>query len=725
MNSSISSHADIEKLSMFPEEREVLFFPFSSFEIKNIKEVHNNNIDYEIELLYLGKYLKEFKKDKKLIEKENIIPDSEFKKQIVQFGLIKQENVEKSKNIRQLINKYEQYKDNINKKKEEKTDIKKLNKICEINIQKKIKNKNERNNTELSKKNNDNNKEIKNEKILNSTGINENKNKEINKEEKKINRMSNLINIFEKNKNKEIKKDNNNNVQINKIQKNNIDKFENRIKDNINNKKDINNINQTEKQLEINESNNKNNEQKKNDKTRFDKDKNNEQKKNDKTRFDKDKNNEQKDESMEKINEINSYIENFTNNEINLNEEYNNIIYYNDNINDLYSFDKECEYFENSNSGTVIVCIDMEELTLIREEILKQSNYYPFSLILGEVNFEKINKFLNENEKFYCCILNICIYCKNPEKYDKNKLGNNRIFGIYKDKEKVINYIKDFSSIKLKPYPITELITYQKYLHKYKDKHYLISKYYGDLSEDTFKKKYNNIYHLIKNDFDRKDIFDLLDSFSLFKCGPSTGTDNDIIQEFTKTGNFHSFINKNLISPMNNNSYDIVAYFASRIMYSLNSYAQKNDKYCLINEKKLYRGIKVSFATLLRYKRAKGKIIVFPSFSSSSEEEKIANMWLEFSSNDSNRCFSVLFIIKNYYKNNIIPNAIDIQDISVYPGEKEYVFLPFSFYYFKDIKIDLEKKRADIFLETIGKREILENQIKKGKEIEYNERERI
>ena len=206
MNSSISSHADIEKLSMFPEEREVLFFPFSSFEIKNIKEVHNNNIDYEIELLYLGKYLKEFKKDKKLIEKENIIPDSEFKKQIVQFGLIKQENVEKSKNIRQLINKYEQYKDNIIKKKEEKTDIKKLNKICEINIQKKIKNKNERNNTELSKKNNDNNKEIKNEKILNSTGINENKNKEINKEEKKINKMSNLINIFEKNKNKEIKK---------------------------------------------------------------------------------------------------------------------------------------------------------------------------------------------------------------------------------------------------------------------------------------------------------------------------------------------------------------------------------------------------------------------------------------------------------------------------------------------------------------------------------------
>ena len=80
MNYSLSTHADIEDLSFF-KEKEVLFFPFSSFEIKDINQIYDNNeVIYEIKLLYLGKYIKELKKDKNI--KKNIIPDSEFKKEI-------------------------------------------------------------------------------------------------------------------------------------------------------------------------------------------------------------------------------------------------------------------------------------------------------------------------------------------------------------------------------------------------------------------------------------------------------------------------------------------------------------------------------------------------------------------------------------------------------------------------------------------------------------------
>ena len=87
---SLGTHADIEKISYYPNEREVLFFPFSSFEIKEIKEVEiNNNKIYSIKLLYLGKYLKDLENDKAFIQNENIIPDSEFKKQIIESGLIK------------------------------------------------------------------------------------------------------------------------------------------------------------------------------------------------------------------------------------------------------------------------------------------------------------------------------------------------------------------------------------------------------------------------------------------------------------------------------------------------------------------------------------------------------------------------------------------------------------------------------------------------------------
>ena len=71
---NLSTHGDIEKISFYPNEKEVLFFPFSSFEIKNIKEINFNNENiYEIKLLYLGKYLKDIENDNNLISSDILI----------------------------------------------------------------------------------------------------------------------------------------------------------------------------------------------------------------------------------------------------------------------------------------------------------------------------------------------------------------------------------------------------------------------------------------------------------------------------------------------------------------------------------------------------------------------------------------------------------------------------------------------------------------------------
>ena len=111
---SLSSHSDIEKISFYPNEKEVLFFPFSSFEIKNIKEnIINGEKSYVINLLYLGKYLKETEKNKLIIEKENIIPNSEFKNQIIDYGLIKPKKITNN-NTKKLFNSYLKYKNDIN-----------------------------------------------------------------------------------------------------------------------------------------------------------------------------------------------------------------------------------------------------------------------------------------------------------------------------------------------------------------------------------------------------------------------------------------------------------------------------------------------------------------------------------------------------------------------------------------------------------------------------------
>ena len=103
---NLSTHGDLEKISYFPNEREVLFFPFSSFEIKDIKYVNSR---YEIKLLYLGKYLKDIKNN----INENRLPDSKFKKQLTEFGLIPENKIININN-KILYKKYKEYINNDN-----------------------------------------------------------------------------------------------------------------------------------------------------------------------------------------------------------------------------------------------------------------------------------------------------------------------------------------------------------------------------------------------------------------------------------------------------------------------------------------------------------------------------------------------------------------------------------------------------------------------------------
>ena len=131
---NLSTHGDIEKISFFPNEREVLFFPFSSFEIKSLEEKYiGKEKIYEIKLLYLGKYLKDIENDNKLINNEILIPNSKFKEKLEDFGLIKKEILKKI-NIKKIYNEFKKYESEINQRNIS-TITKKINIITgEINI---------------------------------------------------------------------------------------------------------------------------------------------------------------------------------------------------------------------------------------------------------------------------------------------------------------------------------------------------------------------------------------------------------------------------------------------------------------------------------------------------------------------------------------------------------------------------------------------------------------
>ena len=103
---NLSTHGDIEEISCFPKEKEVLFFPFSAFEIKEINK-NEENI-YEIKLLYLGKYLKEIENNESITKNENKIPESKFKNQLILSGLVKKEVIQDI-NPEKLYNSYKEY----------------------------------------------------------------------------------------------------------------------------------------------------------------------------------------------------------------------------------------------------------------------------------------------------------------------------------------------------------------------------------------------------------------------------------------------------------------------------------------------------------------------------------------------------------------------------------------------------------------------------------------
>ena len=203
--------------------------------------------------------------------------------------------------------------------------------------------------------------------------------------------------------------------------------------------------------------------------------------------------------------------------------------------------------------------------------------------------------------------------------------------------------------------------------------------------------------------------------------------DEMIIKEYTRN-TFHGDLNRWLMKGKMKD-YAPVAYFTSRLMFSLNSYAERKNKYCNEDKKVLHRGKKLYYSCLLPYERALGKIILLSGFTSTSDNDEVARTWAgrgretEVYKNSSK--FSVVFTITNLHNNNWISNGIDVHDISKYKNEKEFLFQPFSFYKVKKVDFDVKGRKADISLETVGKKEILEMKIKENKEIKYNEIDNI
>ena len=379
--------------------------------------------------------------------------------------------------------------------------------------------------------------------------------------------------------------------------------------------------------------------------------------------------------------------------------------------------------------GSFIYCKNQDSLKLIREEILNKMKRHPdliFNIITSGASCKDLLKFIEENKEFDNCIKNICIFCWELEKYQKYKNECKKICDVYKKTSDVIDLFLIKTQIK-NHYFKTKLITEEYYTKIYNSRHFEIAQFYGDLNPDIYRINIEKITEIIKREDEEKKLSGnqnkIIEGFSKFELkNDSQNSDELIIKEYLNSS-FSEYLNECLMN-IDQELDESVAYFTSRLIFSLNSYAYKNNMFCIEDKKKIYSGIKLPYSKILSYEKVKDEIITFPHFISTTEDEFLAKNWARRGDSielyNETLHFSVIFIITNIYNNNWISNAINIQNLSDYKGDKGILFLPFSFFRVKEVNVDINNYTADIHLETVGKNEILETQIKKGKQIQYN-----
>ena len=66
---------------------------------------------------------------------------------------------------------------------------------------------------------------------------------------------------------------------------------------------------------------------------------------------------------------------NSTNQPLGEEEKYNNIIYYDENFEDINSIRKDSDILESLTPGAFILCTDLESLRLVRNDILNYNKF--------------------------------------------------------------------------------------------------------------------------------------------------------------------------------------------------------------------------------------------------------------------------------------------------------------------------------------------------------------
>ena len=386
----------------------------------------------------------------------------------------------------------------------------------------------------------------------------------------------------------------------------------------------------------------------------------------------------------------------FSNKKNSKSKKYNlNILYYDEHLKDNEENSDNCSFIEMNTNGTFYGCHNFELFKIVCEKIVKSKK--EFILLSSGSSAQKIYDYclnMKEIREYY-------IYCFLKEKYiplmDKySKLkGVYNIFSELKEKlytinEITMNNIHSSNLIFFEDYSRLYIKLHYEFIRKYSLYKLLISNKCNEFQFlELVKTKFPHFLELAKQLF--PDINETIDFFinntnesekeirEVFESEGNILDDNIkiYIKNYTKESFYYKYLNK-FLREGNFDAFRTLSSHIAKFIFKLYDYRNK----ILYKQKNsiLYRRMYLNPDDIKLYQQSVDKVICYPSFTSTSIGK---NNFIPFPHSPNTQL--VLLIIEQ----NNTKSSVSISDFSKFPGEEEFLFLPFSF--FKITKVELKQ----------------------------------
>lgn len=244
-------------------------------------------------------------------------------------------------------------------------------------------------------------------------------------------------------------------------------------------------------------------------------------------------------------------------------------------------------------------------------------------------------------------------------------------------------------------------INLKLYIDNYLYYHKMILNSYDNQNEDNF---YNELGKLkdylssIKNSEINPNFFDMMNNFknidekyeNILRISLK---DKGLIKNFNKCIRYEDKL-----------LFQNLKYFIAGFLKSLDK-----TKYGIKNDITLYRGDKINYKDLINFRNNINNIIIYKGFCSASKSRGVASVYARVHENINT--YSVIVTINYKMKKGWNPYCFDVSYFSKYEEQEKVIFSVFSCFKIIKVVIDEDEKKAEIILNSLGRKKEVEKKI--------------